>query len=79
MIHNCSVAYNFSATDCGDCPTIINSTSANCLLQRLKLSQEHTCTVSVNTVVCEDFHGEQSNPITVRLAGIIKVHFLFVL
>ena len=59
----------FSASDCGNCPTRAISTSANCSIERLLPNEERMCSVSVQAVVCDNVHGEQSNLTTVRLAG----------
>ena len=78
VTHSCS-AVNYTLTTslgCGDCSTTTSSPSATCIIDPLQPtdSEGHTCTVSVQAVVCDNILGEPSAMSTFRLKGKLKHH-----
>ena len=69
MTHDCSpLHYNIIASECGDCPTIANSTTATCSIQQLQLNEVCSCSFRVQTVSCDGSFG-QSGDVNFRLKG----------
>ena len=71
VTHNCSsITYNIiSSTGCGDCPTRVNDTNANCLIEPLIPSEKRRCVFGVRAFLCDDIRGEQSDLANLTLAG----------
>ena len=63
------VYFNISASNCGTCPRVSNSTTAIC--SNLQVSSTAVmCIFRVQSVVCRDIFGTMSNPVVVTLKGI---------
>ena len=64
--------YTINSTNCGNCPTTTNVTTATCT--DLPISDESVCRFSVQSVICSDVVGAMNN-ITITLKGICKINF----
>ena len=71
MTHSCSsLHYTITSEDCGDCPSIANTTTVDCSIKQLQLTDVVLCRFSVQAVICETVVGESSNTSTFLLKGI---------
>lgn len=68
----CEVLYYIiNATNCGTCPKTSNSTTIICTDFEGYLSTPQLCRMTIQTVVCNNIVGSQSNEVLVTLQGII--------
>ena len=59
-----------TGANCGSCPTIANSTTATCSIQKLQPDEVRSCSFSVKAVLCDSIFG-QSDEANFKLKGII--------
>ena len=73
MAPDCSsVHYRINSSNCGTCPTIVNTMTATCY--DLKLSRDApVCTFTVQNDIC-GVTGSLSNPLLVAIKGSIIIH-----
>ena len=60
-----TVQYNILASNCGNCPTTTNHTTVTCIDIPMNGS---VCKFSVETVVCGNVVGNESDPVIIRSA-----------
>ena len=59
MTHDCSALhYSIITSQCGDCPTIANNTSATCSIQPLQPDEVRSCSFRVQAVLCNSISGQ---------------------
>jgi hypothetical protein len=82
VTHNCSsILYSTMMTSpgCGNCPTIVNSTSTTCSINQLQAIEVRMCTFRVQGILCGNISGPSSEA-DFRLQGtyvIINVSQLY--
>ena len=67
-----SLEYNINST-CGDCPTTTQLNVVTCAVETI--AKNHTCSLSVRSVVCGNIMSNWSTPIYAHLKGIICIYF----
>ncbi len=83
VTHNClSILYSIMMTSpgCGNCPTIVNSTTTTCLIDQMQTDEVRTCTFRVQGILCGNISGPSSEA-AFRLQGtyvIINVAQLYI-
>ena len=55
--------YNIISRNCGHCPGTVNSSFATC--NNFSMTQQSTCTFTVQSVVCGNILGKAADPIAV--------------
>ena len=69
-----AVHYNINATDCGKCSDMTTSNNVTCNYNALSASTlPQTCSLRVQTVVCDDIVGTTSEPVTVLVKGWLQL------
>ena len=66
------VEYKVTAVNCGVCPSATNNASIVCVLDDIS---DTTCTLSVQTAVCEFPPGNSSHNVTAIVRGMVLVIF----
>ena len=71
VTHDCSALHYdimMTSTDCGNCPMIVNHTTAICAIQKLQPNEVRMCSFRVQAVLCDNIFG-QSGEASFRLKG----------
>ena len=69
-----SVSYNIIASNCGQCPSTTNNTTATCTDV---VASGQVCTFIIQAVVCGTITGSQASPTTVIMEGeLFSIMFL---
>ena len=71
VVQNCPALYYYViASNCGACPTTTVHNFITCTnVTELMASSFHVCTVIVETVVCDDIFGTNSEPLVILIKG----------
>ena len=65
-----SIGYNITSMNCGVCPNFTLNTTVNCTITTNHTNgQIQTCTLSIQSIICGNYTGNQTNTITVKYKG----------
>ena len=65
-----SIGYNITSMNCGVCPNFTLNTTVNCTVTTNHIHRrDQMCTFYVQSIVCGNYTGNESNTITIELIG----------
>ena len=78
VVQNCPALYYYViASNCGTCPVTTVHNFITCTnVTQLTESSFHTCTMIVETVVCDNIFGTNSEPLVVLVKGLVIIRVL---